>query len=64
MARMSLQTIEPKLAAQAILLAVAVNTGSKAVMAAWMGGREVGVRVMLASGFALVTAGALHFWLG
>ena len=54
----------PELAAQAILLAVAVNTGSKAVMAAWMGGREVGVRVMLASGFALVTAGALHFWLG
>jgi uncharacterized membrane protein (DUF4010 family) len=45
MARMSLQTIEPKLAAQAILIAVGVNSLAKAVLAAWLGGYRLGVRV-------------------
>lgn len=45
MARMSLQTIEPKLAAQAILVAVGVNSLAKAVLAAWLGGYRLGVRV-------------------
>ncbi|EEW26556.1 MgtC/SapB family protein [Rhodobacter ferrooxidans] len=45
------------LAAQAILLAVTVNTVSKAVIAAWVGGVAVGSRVALAS-LAALLAGA------
>lgn len=45
MARMSLQMIEPKLAAQAILIAVSVNSFVKAIIAAWLGGYRLGVRV-------------------
>ena len=52
------------LATQAILLAVAVNTTSKATMAAWVGGLAVGLRVGLASAAALTAAAAAYFWLG
>lgn len=45
MARMASQTIEPKLAAQAILIAVGMNTLVKAAMAAWTGGLRLGSRV-------------------
>ena len=51
------------LAAPAILLAVAVNTAAKAVMAAWLGGAAIGLRVALGSLAALV-AGAVAFFAG
>ena len=53
-----------RLATQAILLAVAVNTASKATMAAWVGGLAVGLRVALASAAALTAAGAAYVWFG
>ena len=53
-----------QLATQAILLAVAVNTASKATMAAWVGGLAVGLRVGLASAAALAAAGAAYVGLG
>ena len=53
-----------QLATQAILLAVAVNTASKATMAAWVGGLAVGLRVGLASAVALAAAGAAYVGLG
>ncbi len=53
-----------QLATQAILLAVAVNTAAKATMAAWVGGRSLGLRVGLASAVAMAAAGATYFWLG
>lgn len=63
MARMATQTTQPGLAAQAILIAVAMNTLIKAVMAAWAGGFALGSRVGAVSLFG-VTAGlaaSLHF---
>ena len=53
-----------QLATQAILVAVAVNTASKATMAAWIGGLGVGLRVWLASAAALAAAGAAYAWSG
>ena len=53
-----------QLATQAILLAVAVNTASKATMAVWVGGLAVGLRVGLASAVALAAAGAAYVGLG
>jgi uncharacterized membrane protein (DUF4010 family) len=52
------------LAAQAICMAVAVNTVSKAAMAAWVGGVLVGARVGLASTAALAAAACVYFWIG
>lgn len=52
--------ITEELAARAILVAVAVNTVSKAAMAAWVGGRAVGSRVGIASLAAIATAGAVY----
>jgi len=49
------------LAAPAILLAVAVNTAAKAVMAAWLGGAAIGLRVALGSLAALVAGAAAFF---
>jgi uncharacterized membrane protein (DUF4010 family) len=60
MARMDMPTA---LATQAILLAVAVNTASKACMAAWFGGRAIGLRVTAASIVAIAVAGGVHVWL-
>jgi len=42
---------------------VAVNTAAKAVMAAWLGGAAIGLRVALGSLAALV-AGAAAFFAG
>ena len=53
-----------RLATQAILLAVAVNTASKATMATWVGGLAVGLRVALASAAALTAAGAAYVGFG
>jgi len=50
----------PALATQSILIAVAVNTVSKAVMAAWVGGKPLGLRLFGASALALA-AGGLTF---
>ncbi|MDO9527072.1 MAG: DUF4010 domain-containing protein, partial [Gemmobacter sp.] len=61
MARME---ITLTLATQAILLAVAVNTASKASMAAWVGGSAVGLRVILASMVAIAVAGGAYIWFG
>lgn len=58
MARMSLQTIEPRFAAQAILIAVGANSLVKAAMAAWLGGEGIGVRVGVVSSIA-VAAGMM-----
>jgi uncharacterized membrane protein (DUF4010 family) len=48
------------LAADAIMLAVAVNTVTKAVMAAWVGGRYVGLRVGVTSLVVIAMMGAVH----
>ncbi|MBI1171051.1 DUF4010 domain-containing protein [bacterium] len=61
MARM---TTANALATEAILLAVAVNTLSKATMAAWFGGLAVGLRIWFASALAIAAAGAVFVWLG
>lgn len=50
------------LAAQAILLAVAVNTAAKASMAAWVGGVEIGWRIGMASAIAIAAAGGAYHW--
>ena len=49
------------LAMKAILLAVGVNTCAKAVMAAWVGGLGVGLRVGLASLVAVGMMTATYF---
>jgi uncharacterized membrane protein (DUF4010 family) len=58
MARMGGEQIALATAASAIAVTVAVNTLTKAVMAGWVGGRAIGLRVAMAS-LAAVTAGAL-----
>ena len=60
MARMEMTV---SLASQAICVAVAVNTVSKAAMATWVGGRAVGLRVGLASAAALAAAAGAYFWI-
>jgi uncharacterized membrane protein (DUF4010 family) len=54
--------ITTELATQAILLAAAVNTASKAAMAAWVGGSAVGLRVGMTSIVALAAACGTYFW--
>lgn len=49
-----------QLATDAILLAVCVNTGTKASMAAWVGGKTLGLRVGLASALAIAMAAGAH----
>ncbi len=49
-----------QLARDAILLAVAVNTATKACMAAWVGGKAVGLRVGLASATAITLAAGAY----
>jgi uncharacterized membrane protein (DUF4010 family) len=53
-----------QLATEAILLAVAVNTVSKASMAAWVGGKAIGMRVGIASMAAIAAAGGVYLWFG
>ena len=53
-----------QLATQTILLAVAVNTASKATFAAWVDGLAVGLSVGLASAAALTAAGAAYLGFG
>lgn len=53
MSRMAIDTIEPALAANAILLALAVNTMTKAILAAYAGGTGLSLRVGAVSALAL-----------
>ncbi|MBC2836530.1 MgtC/SapB family protein [Paragemmobacter straminiformis] len=53
-----------QLAADAIVLAVVVNTIAKSVMSAWVGGAGVGLRVGLPSLAVVVATGAVRFWVG
>ena len=57
MARMAGTTVPGPSAADAILLAVGVNTLAKAVMAAIVGGRKIGVTVGIPSLVAVVLLG-------
>ncbi|MFC3569087.1 MgtC/SapB family protein [Paracoccus simplex] len=57
MARMGGGTLALDTAAQAILIAVAVNTVSKAVLAAWVGGPRLGLIVGAVSGLGIGAAG-------
>lgn len=61
MARMAMGVIDPALAAQAILLATAVNTLAKALLAAWTGGGKLGLRVGLVSILAVAAGAAIMF---
>jgi uncharacterized membrane protein (DUF4010 family) len=49
-------------AVRAILLAVAVNTVAKAIMAGWSGGVAIGLRVVAASLAALLAASVTMIW--
>lgn len=62
MARSAGGEISARLAATAILVAVAVNTASKAAMAWYEGGKGIGGRVTLIN-LAAVAAGGLTIWL-
>lgn len=57
---MTRSDVAASLAVKAILLAVGVNTIVKAVMAAWVGGLAVGLRVGLASLLAVGITGATY----
>lgn len=63
MARPAGQGIEPTVAVRGILLAVAVNTGAKGALAAWAGGRTVGIMVGAISALALAAGFAADMWL-
>ncbi len=60
MARMGGNQIAAEDATAAILLAAVVNTVSKAVMAAWIGGRRLGLQVGIVSAIAVAVIGAVH----
>jgi uncharacterized membrane protein (DUF4010 family) len=65
MARMGGDAAAPdweQTAVRAILLAVAVNTVAKAVMAGWSGGIAIGLRVVAASLAALLAAIVTMIW--
>lgn len=64
MARMASAAIEPAVAAQAILLAVAVNTLAKTAMAAWVGGGGLGLRVGAVNALAIAAGALALFRLG
>jgi len=64
MARMARQTIGPELAAQAILIAVAVNTLVKSMLAAWVGGYRLGWRVGAVSVVGVVVGAVAALQLG
>ncbi|MET1026719.1 MAG: MgtC/SapB family protein [Dongiaceae bacterium] len=60
MARLGGSQIAAEDATAAILLAAAVNTISKAAMAAWVGGRRLGLQVGVVSAIAVAAIGAVH----
>jgi uncharacterized membrane protein (DUF4010 family) len=62
MARMAGSAVELDTAAQGIMIAVAVNTIAKAVMASWVGGWTIGGRVIGISTIALSCGAAAAWW--
>jgi uncharacterized membrane protein (DUF4010 family) len=63
MARLSGGQVVPEDAVTAILIAAAVNTASKATTAAFVGGRQLGSRVGLASAAAIAALGVTYMLL-
>lgn len=62
MARMSGRDVDLTTAVYAILIALAVNSVSKAAMAAWTGGLGIGLLVGLHSAVALAAGGVAVIW--
>jgi uncharacterized membrane protein (DUF4010 family) len=62
MARLVGKDIDLNTAVQGILIAVAVNTASKAALAGWTGGQEVGAMVGAVSALALAGGIAAAIW--
>lgn len=62
MARMGGKDIDLNTTVRGILIAVAVNTGSKAMLAGWAGGRKIGALVGGISALALVGGIAAAVW--
>jgi uncharacterized membrane protein (DUF4010 family) len=63
LARLLGKEIDFKTAVNGILLAVAVNTISKAALAGWVGGRSIGTTVGVVSTLALAGGAAAAVWL-
>ncbi len=62
MARLGGGDLDLTIAAQAIMIAVSVNTISKAMIAGWAGGRDIGILVGGVSGVAVATGLAATIW--
>ncbi|MDO8978813.1 MAG: MgtC/SapB family protein [Afipia sp.] len=62
MARLGGGDLNLTIAAQAIMIAVSVNTISKAMIAGWAGGRDIGILVGGVSGVAVATGLAATIW--
>lgn len=62
MVRLIGRDIAPGTAVQGILIAVAVNTASKAALAGWTGGRRIGALVGAISALALAVGGVAAAW--
>ena len=62
MARLRGGGLDPVTAARSIMIAVGVNTVSKAVIAIWAGGRDIGLLVGGISGVAVATGIAAAVW--
>jgi uncharacterized membrane protein (DUF4010 family) len=62
MARLRGGGLDPVTAARSIMIAVGVNTVSKAVIASWAGGRDIGLLVGGISGVAVATGIAAAVW--
>jgi uncharacterized membrane protein (DUF4010 family) len=60
MARLAGTRVSPPDAATAIVIAVSVNTLAKAVMAATIAGRRLGIAVGLSSAVAIVAIALVH----
>ena len=59
MARLGGKGLDAQVAAWGILIAVAVNTASKAVLAGWTGSRGIGLLVGSTSAVAITCAAAV-----
>jgi uncharacterized membrane protein (DUF4010 family) len=62
MARLGGAGLDLHVAGRAILIVAAVNTATKASMAAWIGGRQIGFQVATASAAALFAGIAAAIW--
>jgi uncharacterized membrane protein (DUF4010 family) len=62
MARMAMNAVDPMIAAEAVLLAVAVNTLAKAALASSAGGAKFGLGIAGISLLGVLAGGAVLFW--